>query len=344
MPTSQSPITRPPTEQFNCAHLFPGQGDFSVSTLVAAVTTHSAVRKAADHVFAQLDPVARERGLPPLGPWLTGPDPPTARNLSHAPPGTLQMAAFSASMTVHHALCSVHGQPSAAIGVSFGEIPALTAAGALSLADGARAAHDLGVVLTSCPGGLTLIACTVRTARELIDRAGAENSVVVAVINDDHSVVVAGPLVSLARVEKAAADAGAATARLRLPFSSHHPALSDAAETFTKTLRAYDTGVPRFPVYSALTGRTYRSGDDLPRRLADCLVRPASVPEVLLRAVRDGTNLLLEAGTGCALTNSARRVLIADSARIGQTAAVHAPLTEPDFPWARPLDFRPGER
>ncbi|PCG86537.1 acyltransferase [Streptomyces sp. WZ.A104] len=310
-------------------HLFPGQGDFSVSALVNAARAGDELRTAVREVFEQVDPVAEECGLPPLGPRLLGPEPPSGRDLALAAPGVSQLAQFGASVAVHRALCRAYGEPVAAVGVSFGEIAALTAAGVFSVGDGARAAHDLALVLTSCPGGLTVLACSERSAHVLLDRAGAGDTVV-AVVNDEASVVVSGPVAALARVEKAAADRQVAAVRLRLPFSSHHPSLGAAAGSFTAALRAYPRSEARFPVHSAVAGRRYRPGDDLAACLADCLIRPAAVPAVLrqLSAYRPG--VLYEAGTGGALASSARKVL---DALPSPAPPVHAPLAEPGFPW-----------
>ncbi|MEU5219631.1 acyltransferase domain-containing protein [Streptomyces sp. NPDC020807] len=308
-------------------HLFPGQGDFSVSSLARAARTEERVFSAVRQVFLEIDEVAVGCGLPRLGPWLLGPEPPTGPALANAPTGTAQLALFGASMAVHQALCGTYGPPAVVVGLSFGEIAALTAAGALSLSDGARAAYDLSVVLASCAGGLTLLSCSEVSACRLLERSGARNAVM-AVVNDDRSVVLSGPVPELVRVEKAAADAGVAAVRLRLPFSSHHPSLGPQAEAFAASLRARAWSEARVPVYSAVAGRRYCPDDDLPRRLADCLVRPAVLPHVLRRVALHRPAVLFEAGTGDALACSARRVLAGCT-----DAPVHAPLAEPDFPW-----------
>ncbi|MGW2387034.1 ACP S-malonyltransferase [Streptomyces lincolnensis] len=307
-------------------HLFPGQGDFSVGSLTLAARvpgTGAAVRE----VFERIDEVAVERGLRPLGPWLLGKQPPRGRELAQAATGSSQLALYGASVAVHQALSTTYGAPAAVVGVSFGEIAALTAAGVLTVRDGARVAHDLAVVLASCPGGLTLLRCAEQSARRLLERAGAPDAVV-AVVNDDRSAVIAGPVPALARVEKVADDAGVTTVRLRLPFSSHHPALAGQSDVFASSVRTYSLAEARVPVYSAVAGRHYRPDDDLPRRLADCLVRPAVVPTVLRQAAMHRPDVFFEAGTGDALASSARTVLSTNPA-----VPVHAPLAEPDFPW-----------
>lgn len=336
MSTSPSRGPKRPASWHGSVHLFPGQGDFSVGALTrAARAAHAARATRSDRlnpalreVFEQVDEVAVERGLRPLGPWLLGRQPPTGRELAQAATGSSQLALFGASMAVHRALSASVGAPTAVVGVSFGEIAALTAAGVLTVGDGARAAHDLAVVLSSCPGGLTLLGCSEQSARRLLDRTGAPDAVV-AVVNDDRSVVIAGPVPALARIEKVADDTNVAAVRLRLPFSSHHPALADRSEVFASSVRAYALAPARVPVYSAVAGRRYRPDDDLPRRLADCLVLPAVVPTALRQAAAHRPEVFFEAGTGDALASSARRVLATSPA----PPPVHAPLTEPDFPW-----------
>jgi len=307
-------------------HLFPGQGDFAVSALVRAVRSGGPVRDAVREVFASVDQVASERGLPALGPWLLGPSPVNGRDLAAAPTGTSQLALFATSVAVHRALCTTRGAPGAVLGVSFGEIAALTCADVLTLEDGARLAHDLARILSTCPGGLTLLACGETDALALIGRSGVA-AVAVACVNDDQETVLSGPLADLSDVEKLAADHGVAAVRLRLPFSSHHPSLTDQARRFAAAIRRYPVGRPRCAVFSAVAGRAYVVGDDMARCLADCLIRPARLPAVLPAVADTCPGALLEAGTGSALAHSSRRVL-ADRA-----PAVHAPLADADFTW-----------
>ncbi|MFI5617665.1 acyltransferase domain-containing protein [Streptomyces sp. NPDC051567] len=307
-------------------HLFPGQGDFAVSALLRATAVSGPLRRAVAEVFEEVDEVAHERGLRPLGPWLLGDSPPTTRALAQAETGTQQLALFGTSVAVHRALSRRRGAPpDAVLGVSFGEIAALTAAGAFTVADGAAVAHDLAVVLTSCPGGLTVLACDEPRARSLL-RAASADAVAVACVNDDTETVVSGPLGPLEDVEEQARDAGIGCARLRLPFSSHHPALTVQAGRFARRVRAYPVRATTCPVHSAVAGRAYEAHDDLALGLADCLVRPARLPDVLHRLDLphgpDGLDLphgpdgagearFYEAGTGRALSLSVARVLAA---------------------------------
>ncbi|BFV60450.1 hypothetical protein KCMC57_up55540 [Kitasatospora sp. CMC57] len=308
-------------------HLFPGQGDFTIASLVRETRPGGRLRGVARQVYEQVDDVTAEHRLPALAPWLLGPHPPGGRELAEAPVGTSQLALFGASMTIHRALCASRGEPASLLGVSFGEIAALTAAGAFAVDDGARIAYDLAQVLATCPGGLTLLRCPEETAQTLIDLLELTGEAVVACVNDDRETIVSGPTAALEAVELAARGEDLAAVRLRLPFSSHHPGLHDQAKVFEQAVRAYPVAPLGPVVYSAVAGRAYTSTEDLPRRLADCLVRPSKLPQVLRLAVRSRPAALFEAGPGSALAGSARRVLA------GPDTTVHAPLGDAGFRW-----------
>ncbi|WP_226599136.1 acyltransferase domain-containing protein [Streptomyces violascens] len=307
-------------------HLFPGQGDFRLTPLLRA---SGPLRRAAREVLEEVDQVSARHGLPLLAPWLLGATPPSGRDLAKAPPGVMQLAQFGASLAVHRALCERFGTPDAVVGVSFGEIAALTAAGAFEPAEGAEIAWELGrILIGTCPGGLTLLGCGDRAACSLLSRAAAQDTAV-ACVNDDRETVVSGPVNQLQRVEKAAAGRGVEAVRLRLPFSSHHPALRRQSEEFTQAVRRHPARPTRCMVVSAVARRCYVPGEDLAARLADCLVLPAHVPDAVTLAAAHllpGQALrLYEAGTGSALSQNARRILA------GRPATVHAPLADLGF-------------
>ncbi|MGP3975617.1 acyltransferase domain-containing protein [Streptomyces sp. 8N114] len=312
-------------------HLFPGQGDFAVSPLVRAARDHSVVRAAVAEVFAQVDAVSDAYGVPALGPALLGDAPPSGRELAAGPLGTSQVALFGASMAIHRALCAVGAAPHRMVAVSFGEIAALTAAGVFGVPDGTHIACRLARFLSRCRGGMTMLAAGNGEAERLI-AAAATRRVAVACVNDPYETVLSGPVQELGRVEERAADQGVDAVRLRLPFSSHHPSLTTQAEGFAAAIRTVPAQPAHTPVHSAVRGGPYGRGDDVYAGLAACLTRPARLPELLARAAAPGPTLLLESGTGQALTRNAQRVLAQQESAV----VARSPLHDPDFPWERP--------
>lgn len=332
-------------------HLFPGQGDFTLSSLLAEIWCNPLLRDEVGSVFEHVDPVGAEFGLRPIGPRLLGTDEASEGSdvstgaLAAEDPGTLQLALFGACLAVHRTLVEVGYPAQRILAVSFGEIPALTAAGACSVEDGARLACRLGQLLGRRRGGLTLLRAGERRTRELLsvalaDVAGDVDSVgligngngstgggstVIACVNDDDETVVSGPSYELARVEELAGRVGIGAQRLRLPFPGHHPMLWHEAGEFAHFARSLRLVSPRIPVYSAVAGRAYTtsSGTDLPRALGACLVHPAVLPSVLRRATAD-SQLAFEVGTGDALARSVRRSIPA--------LTVRAPVAERAFP------------
>ncbi|MCB5908831.1 acyltransferase domain-containing protein [Streptomyces pinistramenti] len=270
-----------------------------------------------------------EFGIPPLAKEMLGEDPPTGRELAARPVGTLQLALFCSSVAVHRALRSVGFGPDQVLGVSFGEIAALTAAGVFTLADGARIACLLARQLACCEGGMTLIGAGEDIARELL-RAAGRADLAVACVNGPGETIVSGPLPGLWTLEEQAARRCVPASRLRLPFSSHHPALTGPADAFAAAIGPLAARPARLPVLSAVHGGRYGPGDDLHRGMANCLVRPVRMPPVVRQAASGGRVVFVEAGTGQALTRNIRQILPPG------VATAHAPLADAAFPWPPP--------
>ncbi|AUG75084.1 Acyl transferase [Kitasatospora sp. MMS16-BH015] len=327
-------------------HLFPGLGDFSVSPLLAALPRAPGLRSAVAEVFAEADPAGREFGLIPLGRRLIGRAPPSSRELAAEVVGTVQLAQFGVSLAVHRALVRAGLAADALVAVSFGEIPALVAAGSLSVSDGARLACRLGQLLHSAEGGLTLIRFSPQQAEALLLSVG-HPEVVLACINHPGEVVLSGPLRPLEEVERAAHLAGWPPQRIRLPFLAHHPWLHSQGAAFTAFARTLRLAAPRLPIHSAVAGTVHTARTDLPRALGRCLTDLADFPTALHQAVAsttaappvtpsstvtpssmnppDSPPTILEAGTGQALTMSARHLL--------PTVSSRSPLADPAFSW-----------
>ncbi|MER5642127.1 acyltransferase domain-containing protein [Kitasatospora sp. NPDC002227] len=331
-------------------HLFPGQGDFSLAALQAVLPRAPLLRAAVAEVFTEADPVGGEFGVSPLGPRLLGRAPPSSRELAEEAVGTVQFALYGVSLAIHHALSRSGRPPDGLLAVSFGEIAALVAAGSLPVADGARLACRLGLLLHGTGGGMTLLQASVQRAQALLCAAAAPE-IVLACVNDAREVVISGPLGPLREVEQAAERAGLRAQRLRLPFLAHHPRLRRQAETFTAFARALPLQPPRLPVYSAVTGAEHTDRTDLAQVLGRCLTDPADLPAALRLATRPPPGqpttgpppvvpVFLEAGTGQALTTSVRRQLPA--------AQAWAPLADRTFPWPdrlpAPIRARPQVR
>lgn len=312
-------------------HLFPGQGGFSLGALVRAVRRVPALRRSVTGVCEEVADVAAEFGIPPLAERVLSQHPPSGKELAAGPVGTPQLALFCSSLAVHRALCDSGLPPRRMVGVSFGEIAALTASGVFDAPGGARIACLLARHLRECPGGMTVLGAGEERARALVREAGAAE-LVPACVNDPGETVLSGPTDALLAAERLAQRQGLPCSRLRLPFSSHHPSLQGPADAFAAAIRSVPARRGRLPVHSAVRGGPYRATDDLHRGLADCMVRPVRLPEIFQQVTAvSSPALMLEAGTGRALTRNVRRT----RGRNGLPATVRAlaPLGDHGFPW-----------
>jgi [acyl-carrier-protein] S-malonyltransferase len=314
------------TDNPEVIHVFPGQGDFSTAPLLRSLREQPIIKKIFVSTFARIDPVGEEYGIPSLGSALLSPDPPDESTLSDLAPGAQQLALFGAQIVAHQALSAIGLPPDRILGVSFGEITALTASGMCSIEDGARTTVRAARSMLHYPGGMTLVFASPERSAEMIEQAG-EGGAAIACVNHGTEVLITSPDTrELDCLEQYAADNGIRAIRLPLPFRCHHPSLKTEAEDLCRTMRRVRINPTSIPVYSAVHARAYTAGDDLLRCVADSLTRPFNLPAALAAASPRGPAMWLESNSRKALTRSARRTLRAPH-------ILHAPLTEPSFPW-----------
>ncbi len=316
-------------------HAFAGQGDFTLAPLLRALDAQDVVEEALEEVAAEGDPVAAEFGVAPVVSRLLSGELRSSRELAQGPVGTPQYALFACSVAVHRALCRSGLAPDRVVGMSFGDIAACVAAGVFDVADGTRIACLIARALTGHPGGMLLVeppvtdGDTEAEAGRLIAALDLPG-LTLACVNDDRRVILTGPSDTVDRAEQLLLGLALPVARLRLPFLCHHPELEADARRFVESIRDVRVGAARLPVHSSLLGRAYRPDDDVREVLSYGLTRPARLPGVLRQAVRGGPAVLLEAGTGSALTRSARELFT----EAGQDVAAVAPLVADGFAWA----------
>jgi acyl transferase domain-containing protein/acyl carrier protein len=195
------------------------------------------------------------------------------------------------------------------IGHSLGEITALCAAGALSVADATRAVIFRTRALYAqqqADQGLLALSTSEERARMLLQLAGAEQTAL-ACLNSPQDVVLSGRDSELAEVAGLAAQWDIASTRLNAPFGFHHPANETAAGVLRETLSGLTAKPLGTPVYSAVTGAWIEVGEDLAELLASHLVCPVRFADAV-RHVRDrGVTTFVECGSGDVLVRIVSR-------------------------------------
>ncbi|MBB5957170.1 acyl transferase domain-containing protein/acyl carrier protein [Saccharothrix tamanrassetensis] len=287
--------------------LFPGQGSY-LPGLFGNLVDHYPLITA---TLSTMDEVAAAAGRAPVSPMLLDTGSPTLQELVDQDPPALHLAIFAASVTAFRLLAEECGvSPDLLLGHSFGELTALTAAGALSIEDGAYlvAQRDESLRRSAAPrGGLVAVNCGARRARALLD-ALAEWRLSIAADNRPDQVVISGPDEELARLGDAARALGLTATRLRIPFPFHNRIMLDAADDFAARAADVPKRVPRLPVYSSLLGRHVEDIADVERVIAGHLVMQVRFLAAAREVHADGIRRFVESGPKGVLADLVDRI------------------------------------
>jgi len=290
------------------AFLFPGQGSY-LPGLFGNLVDHFPV---IGETLSTVDDVATGLGRAPVSPMLLDADSPTLQELVDHDPPALHLAIFAASVATARLLAEEGGvAPDLLLGHSFGELTALTAAGAVSLADGAYlvAQRDESLRGSGAPrGGLVALGCGARRARDLLG-ALDEWDLAVAADNGPDQVAVSGPDGALARLQEVAGALGLTATRLRIPYPFHNRLMLDAADDFGERTADVPKRVPRLRVYSSLLGRYVEDVADVERVVRGHLVLPVLFLDAVRAVHADGVRRFAEAGPKGVLVDLVSRVL-----------------------------------
>ncbi|SES34450.1 Malonyl CoA-acyl carrier protein transacylase [Lentzea xinjiangensis] len=281
--------------------LFPGQGGYLPGCL-----SRVCAGRALPAVVGQVDALSLRYGGPTISGLLEGADAPSLDTLLASDVPALSLAIFATELAVRDLardLASV--TPGLVIGHSFGEFAALTAAGALDLADGVRLviARDRALrAAGDTEGGMVAL----RVGRQRADAVVgslADRGLAVAAHNGYDQVVVSGPHESLDRLTALAGLLGIEATRLRVPYPFHNRLLGEANRLFEADVAGVRVRAPRVPMYSPVLGRHVESEQDGREILTSHLEREVGFLPALVSVRGDGFTHFLECGARCALTD-----------------------------------------
>lgn len=198
-------------------------------------------------------------------------------------------------------------RPDFVAGHSLGEVAALVAAGSLGTEDGLRLAARRGHLMQqaaeiSSPGGMLALLGDDAIARQVAGR----RSLTVANDNAPGQLVFSGADEELEGAAQDGKARGLKAVRLPVQGAFHSPAMARVVPELEAALAEVEVREPTVPVLSSITTRPF---DDVPRRLAEALVRPVRWRETLLALHRSGVRRYLEVGPGKVLKGLVRRTL-----------------------------------
>jgi enediyne polyketide synthase len=279
--------------------LFPGQGAQYAGMMrevAGAYPEAAAVLAACDRILARRGEAALSRVL-----WAG------AAPVDHVQWTPLAMLAGDLMMA---AVARAHGlEPSWVTGHSFGEYPALVAAGALDL----ETAIDWTLVRSriledEAPGGGMLAVLADReTTRAQLD--GLPGPAYVSNVNGPAQAVVAGVPSALDALEVLCAERGLETRRLAVARPFHSPLMQAAADLFAPHVTEGALRPPRLRVLSTIGSVERASPAELRAGLQGLLTEPVDFVAQVERAYAAGCGRFVEAGPGNVLSRLVSAIL-----------------------------------
>ncbi len=229
-----------------------------------------------------------------------------------------QLAITAGSIAVMAALKTKGITPSACMGFSLGEFPALYAAGLLSFEEVIKVVCSRGAIMQKvceqiaceneghAPGMTAVLGLPPQKVEELC--AGVEGAYA-ANLNSVKQTVVSGTYDGLTAIEEAAKAAGARRCvRLAVAGPFHSPLMQRAADEFKVALESYTFKDPEITLFSNVTGKMVTEGSPAKASAVDHLTHPVRWTEEeavladLIKADTDNEWVVLEIGPGKVLS------------------------------------------
>lgn len=222
-----------------------------------------------------------------------------------------QLSTYVLSLVVHDAVRALGVRCGLAAGHSLGEYSALTAVGALDLADGIRLVTERGAAMQAAadarPGTMAaVLGAEPAVVAEACERAAGD--VWVANLNGATQVVIAGDPAAIDEAGAIAKELGARKV-MALPVGGafHTPLMAPAAARLQQALAAVGFSDTELSVVANVDASPHRDGAGWAARLEAQLTAPVQWHPSVERMVADGVTCFLELGPGAVLTGMAKR-------------------------------------
>ncbi len=206
--------------------------------------------------------------------------------------------------------------PDSVAGHSLGELSALSAAGALSFADGLRLVRKRGELMKRAgelaPGSMAaILGLDIPTLDAICAEASASNEIVqVANDNCPGQVVVSG---AKAAVERAMAGAKAKGAKRALPLAvsiaAHSPLMASIQEEWNRAVDAAAMNDPKIPIIGNVHASALKTAADLRADLKAQMQSRVRWTESVKAMSERGVASFVETGTGAVLGGLIKSIL-----------------------------------
>jgi acyl transferase domain-containing protein len=289
------------------AFLFPGQGAYFAGALRGLKEACPGVAEC----LGEIDEVGRKRLGKSVAGVLDGSLTVEIETLLREDPDLLQLAIYAISIAAYQVLESQGVRPDVLAGHSFGEIAAMVAGGAFTLAQGAEIVCDRVEALATLAGSdgyMAAVTMDESRAAKLIELVG-NHEIAVAVENHSTQTVLSGTRTLMDTAAEISCLLKVSFSRLNSPYPFHSPLMNPVVPKFAARLKRHPARKLKTPVYSAIMGRYYNEQDNLLECLAEHLILPVRFARAMRRLHQDGAGTFVECGALETLTKLTRKTL-----------------------------------
>lgn len=302
------------------AFLFPGQGSQYPGMLRELI---SDVPQAADLV-RELDAALRREGCPTFAEITAN----SAEKLG-ADVLLTQLAMLAADVLMFRVLQSLGVRPDVIAGHSYGEYPALVAAGALTLADAIRATRERAAAVESQPGTNGSLLSTTAPC-ELVEAllTHIPGAAYLASHNAPDQTVIGGTVDAIHGVKRLLEADGYVTRVLAVPRPYHTPLLAAAKAPFRQAIAALPVQVPQVRFLSSVSLEYVRSAESVRHNLVEQLTTPVRYVRLVHKLAEEGVSVFIEVGPQQVLSRLNQRILAGRAVSITPTDLPKHPARE----------------
>ena len=224
-----------------------------------------------------------------------------------------QIAIYAMSMAILEILNNNGIKPVVAAGLSLGEYSALTAAGAISLEDGAKIVRIRGKLMQNlAPKGNWAMAAIIGLEDNKVEEAckNVTNGFVKAVnYNCPGQVVVSGEKDAVMKAMENAKELGAKRViELKTSGPFHTEKLQAASTKLKRELEKIDFKKFEIPVIKNLNGEAYKKEDNMVEILSNHVVNPVKYGKSIEKMLEMGVDTFIEIGPGKTLSGFVKKV------------------------------------
>ncbi len=288
------------------AFVFPGQGSQSIGMGQELAENFTVAKE----VFQEVDDALGQN----LYRLITdGPD--TDLNMTETTqPALMAVSVAVARVLEHEGGFRLADKARFTAGHSLGEYSALTAFGAITLADSARILRARGQAMQSAvpagQGGMAAVIGLEFSDVETVTEAAADGEIcTIANDNGGGQLVISGHAGAVARAVDIAKDKGAKRCVV-LPVSApfHCPLMAPAAQRMEDVLAEIDINKPALPVIANVTAESVEDPDMIRQLLVQQVTGQVRWRETVMKMKDLGVEALVETGAGKVLSGLARRI------------------------------------